>query len=106
MLSPPEIAQLCSGRCADPFAVLGLHRDVDGQAWVRAFLPGATAVTVIGATDARPLGRLIQCHPDGVFDGPVALPGGAGGIGGTGGSTGEPMGHPGGTNMLKVCRVG
>ncbi len=21
-------------------------------------------------------------------------------------TTGEPMGHPGGTNMLKVCRVG
>ncbi len=83
MLSTPEIAQLCSGRCADPFAVLGLHRDVDGQAWVRAFLPGATAVTVIGASDARPLGTLIQCHPDGVFDGPVALPAGAGGTEGT-----------------------
>jgi 1,4-alpha-glucan branching enzyme len=75
MLSPPEIAQLCSGRCADPFAVLGLHIDADGQAWVRAFLPGASAVTVIGAADARPLGTLIRRHLEGVFEGPVALVG-------------------------------
>ena len=83
MLSPSEITRLCNGRCADPFAVLGLHRGSDGQAWVRAFLPGASAVTVIGATDDRPLGTLIPRHPDGVFEGPVALAGSTGGASGT-----------------------
>ena len=73
MLSPHAIDQLRSGRCADPFAVLGLHRDADGQAWVRCLLPGAQAVAVIGAADARALGRLHRTHADGVFEGPVAL---------------------------------
>ncbi len=79
MLSTPEIDQLRSGRCGDPFALLGLHSDAAGQAWVRAWLPGATAVAVIGVHDARPLGSLIRLHPDGVFEGPVALPGTASG---------------------------
>ena len=73
MLSTSEIDQLRSGRSADPFALLGLHRDAGGQAWVRAWLPGAHAVRVIGAADARVLGSLLQRHADGVFEGPVAL---------------------------------
>ena len=73
MLNPHAIDQLRSGRCGDPFALLGLHRDADGQAWVRALLPGATAVVVIGAVDARRLGTLLPVHADGVFEGPVAL---------------------------------
>ena len=73
MLSTHDIDQLRSGRCADPFALLGLHRDADGQAWVRAWLPRAAAVAVIDASDARPLGTLLPLHPDGVFEGPVAL---------------------------------
>ena len=78
MLSPHDIDQLRSGRCADPFAVLGLHRDVDGQAWVRCCLPGARTVAVIGAADARLLGPLQCSHADGVFEGPVVLADGAG----------------------------
>ena len=73
MLSVHDINQLRSGRCGDPFALLGLHRDQGGQAWVRAMLPGATAVVVIGALDARRLGTLLPVHADGVFEGPVAL---------------------------------
>ena len=73
MLSAHDINQLRSGRCGDPFALLGLHRDQGGQAWVRAMLPGATAVVVIGALDARRLGTLLSVHADGVFEGPVAL---------------------------------
>ena len=79
MLSTPEIDQLRSGRCGDPFALLGLHRDAGGQAWVRAWLPGAMAVSVIGASDARPLGTLMPIHADGVFEGPVVLAGTASG---------------------------
>ena len=77
MLSPQAIDQLRSGRCADPFAWLGLHRDASGQAWVRCWLPGARAVAVIGAADARLLGPLHITHADGVFEGPVALADGA-----------------------------
>ena len=46
MLSPSDIDLIRLGRHGDPFAVLGPHRDATGQAWVRAFLPGATAVAV------------------------------------------------------------
>ena len=73
MLNRQDTDLIRSGRCADPFALLGLHRDAGGQAWVRAFLPGASAVTVLGAADGRVLGTLLLCHADGVFDGPVAL---------------------------------
>jgi 1,4-alpha-glucan branching enzyme len=73
MLSPSDIDLIRQGRHGDPFAVLGPHRDATGQAWVRAFLPGASAVTVIGADDARVLGTLLPLHADGVWEGPVAL---------------------------------
>ena len=74
MLSPADVDLIRLGRHGDPFAVLGPHRDDDGQAWVRAFLPGADSVTVLGATDNRLLGELLLRHGDGVFEGPVALP--------------------------------
>ncbi len=73
MLSSNDIDLIRHGRCGDPFALLGLHRDADGQAWVRAFLPGADKVAVLGATDGRGLGTLLRCHADGLFEGPVAL---------------------------------
>ena len=73
MLSNQNIALIRSGRSGDPFALLGLHRDEQGQAWVRAFLPGASEVTVIGDADARSLGTLRCRHADGVYEGPVAL---------------------------------
>ncbi len=77
MLSPQDIELIRLGRHGDPFAVLGPHRDATGQTWVRAFLPGATAVAVIGATDARVLGTLLAVHAAGVWDGPVALSAGS-----------------------------
>ena len=77
MLNPSDIDLIRLGRHGDPFAVLGLHRDATGQAWVRACLPGATAVAVIGAVDARLLGTLLMVHADGVWDGPVTLAAGA-----------------------------
>jgi len=74
MLSTHDTDLIRQGRHGDPFAVLGPHRDADGQAWVRAMLPTALSVTVLGASDDRQLGELMALHPDGVFDGPVALP--------------------------------
>ncbi len=73
MLSNEDIDLIRNGRCGDPFALLGLHRDAQDQAWVRVFLPGASAVTVIAAADARQLGTLMRRHADGVYEGPVAL---------------------------------
>ncbi len=74
MLSPQDIDRLRQGRHGDTFAVLGCHRDVGGQAWVRVFLPGAASVQVVGTPVARPLGALVAVHADGVWEGPVALP--------------------------------
>ena len=73
MLSRQNIDLIRQGRHGNPFAVLGPHRDASGQAWVRAFLPGARAVAVIGAADARLLGQLLATHADGVWEGPVTL---------------------------------
>ncbi|MDO9283720.1 MAG: 1,4-alpha-glucan branching enzyme, partial [Aquabacterium sp.] len=77
MLSPQDIDLIRQGRHGDPFAVLGLHHDAKGQAWVRAFLPGALAVAVIGAAGAKPWGKLLQRHADGLWEGPVKPPAGA-----------------------------
>ena len=77
MLSQNDIDALRSGHCGDPFALLGPHRDASGQAWVCCLQPGAQAVAVVGAADARVLGALHSRHADGVFEGPVALADGA-----------------------------
>ena len=80
MLSQPDIDLIRQGRHGDPFAVLGLHLDAKGQAWVRAFLPGAQAVAVIGATatnGTKSWGKLQQRHADGLWEGPVEPPAGA-----------------------------
>ena len=62
-----RIAQLARGRCADPFGVLGCHRDHDSVT-VRFFWPAARRVTIIdrNGTELAPMQRL---HPDGVFAG-------------------------------------
>jgi 1,4-alpha-glucan branching enzyme len=45
-LDPAAIAALCEGRHGDPFAVLGPHGAFGARGAVRAFLPGASAVTL------------------------------------------------------------
>ena len=71
MLSPQDTDLICRGRHGDPFAVLGPHRGANGQTWVRAFLPGARAVVLVGAADSLALGTLEQTHADGVWEGMV-----------------------------------
>ena len=72
MLSAHDVQQLCEGRHADPFSVLGLHDRADGSAWLAVFLPGATAVQAVTA-DGQPLAGLQRRDAAGLFEG--ALPG-------------------------------
>ena len=71
MLNATDIKLICQGRHGDPFAVLGPHRDPADQVWVSAFLPGAVAVALVGASDARPLGQLDKVHADGLWHGAI-----------------------------------
>ncbi|WP_341248557.1 1,4-alpha-glucan branching protein GlgB [Cupriavidus pauculus] len=66
-LPGPVIDALREGRLADPFGVLGPHRDEHGMT-VRAVVPGAAAMQL---TDAHGdfLADMVQLHPDGVFAG-------------------------------------
>ncbi|WP_137924774.1 1,4-alpha-glucan branching protein GlgB [Cupriavidus sp. 2SB] len=70
-LPTPVIDALREGRLADPFGVLGPHRDEHGIV-VRAIVPGAEALQL---TDARgeAVGDMLRLHADGVFAG--RLPG-------------------------------
>jgi 1,4-alpha-glucan branching enzyme len=67
---PAVVEALASGRCADPFAVLGPHGSPAGPI-VRAFLPGARAVSVLARADQRSLGDL-AVEGAGLFSGLVA----------------------------------
>ncbi|MCA3236511.1 MAG: 1,4-alpha-glucan branching enzyme, partial [Cupriavidus sp.] len=70
-LPGPVIDALREARLADPFGVLGPHRDEHG-AVVRAIVPGAAAIQLIRA-DGEFLADMVQLHVDGVFAG--RLPG-------------------------------
>ncbi|WP_210730465.1 1,4-alpha-glucan branching protein GlgB [Roseicyclus persicicus] len=66
---PGEIAAaILSGRCTDPFAVLGPHR-IGGARWVVAFDPGAAAMAALVGGETVALSPM----PDapGLFAGPV-----------------------------------
>ena len=64
-----EIVALVEGRHGDPFALLGPHGPE-----LRAFVPGADAVSVIGA-DGKPAAELERVHPAGFFAGPANVAG-------------------------------
>ena len=44
MIDDATVALVRSAAHGDPFSVLGLHADGEGQTWLRAFLPGAASV--------------------------------------------------------------
>ena len=71
MLADVDIELIRTARHRDPFAVLGPHADGDGRMWLRAFLPGAVDVDVLGADGDAVRGRLAQRHADGFFEGPL-----------------------------------
>ena len=62
---------LAAGRHGDPFAVLGRHVTERGTL-VRAFLPGARAVAAVTEAGIHPLA---PTGPEGMFEGPVGVPG-------------------------------
>src|SRR5688572_15413535 len=62
---------LAAGRHRAPFDVLGPHDGPAGRI-VRAFLPGASSVEVLGRRDGRSLGRLAPGLVPGLFEGPVS----------------------------------
>ncbi len=66
-LDPAAVAALVEARHGDPFAVLGPHAHPDGLV-VRALLPGADAVELLGGEGAV-LARLERRHLDGLFEG-------------------------------------
>ncbi len=68
MLADADIAALAAARHADPFAVLGLHKDAAGDWWLRAMLPGAVQVVAVAATTSLVLAPLNTRHSDGFFE--------------------------------------
>ncbi|MBS7813371.1 1,4-alpha-glucan branching protein GlgB [Roseococcus pinisoli] len=66
-LHPEAIWSLIDGRHGDPFAILGPHMTEAGPI-VRAFLPGASAVTLLSGRNAVPMTRI---HPAGLFTGGI-----------------------------------
>jgi 1,4-alpha-glucan branching enzyme len=72
-LSASAIHTLVTGTHGDPFALLGPHREADGQVSVRAFLPGARAVAVIPEAEPNAAHDLHALHAAGLWAGPCAL---------------------------------
>jgi 1,4-alpha-glucan branching enzyme len=69
-LDHPRAQALADAILGDPFAVLGPHKTPEG--WlVRAFLPAATCVQVVGRPDGEVLGTLDRGATDGLFEGLV-----------------------------------
>ena len=68
MLAPEDIEGICCGTHADPFAVLGPHKDAKGATWLRAFLPGAQAASAVDAKGSV-LATLVLQQPAGLFVG-------------------------------------
>jgi 1,4-alpha-glucan branching enzyme len=69
MLNDDDLDALLGAHHLDPFAVLGMHTGADGTLWVRALLPGATAVTLHDTRTGKRVGALAQRHAGGVFEG-------------------------------------
>lgn len=70
-LPAPVLESLLAGRLADPFGVLGPHRDEHGVL-IRALLPGASAAFLTDA-DGNSIVEMTRLHDAGVFAG--RLPG-------------------------------
>jgi 1,4-alpha-glucan branching enzyme len=68
MMPQADALALLGARHADPFAVLGLHADVQGKLWLRALLPGAQQVSAVDPVTGKTLVTLALRHPDGLFE--------------------------------------
>jgi 1,4-alpha-glucan branching enzyme len=68
MLDAADVAALVAARHADPFGVLGPHRDASGNWWLRAMLPGAAEVLAVDARDGSPIASLALRDDAGLFE--------------------------------------
>ena len=68
MLLVHDIDKIRTASHGDPFSVLGVHEDAQHRFWLRAFLPGATQLTVLDARSGESLGVMDPRHPDGFFE--------------------------------------
>jgi len=69
--SPADVAAIREGRHSDPFAVLGPHRNEDGNCALRVFLPGAALVTAVSPECGAPFDELRLRDPEGFFEGVI-----------------------------------
>ncbi len=72
-LSKAVTQAIVSGQHVDPFAVLGPHANRNGTAVVRAFIPGAQAVSIASARNAEPQ-PLRRVHADGIWEAKIPGP--------------------------------
>jgi 1,4-alpha-glucan branching enzyme len=69
------IETIVDGSLVDPFSVLGIHPgNTLSQKVIRAFLPGAEAVELLGSDSQTLLGELTRVHAGGLFEGCVNYP--------------------------------
>jgi 1,4-alpha-glucan branching enzyme len=64
---PDELTALAEGHHGNPFSLLGPHRDADGRMVVRAFLPGATGLSIVSRETGARLSVAQLIHPAGLF---------------------------------------
>jgi 1,4-alpha-glucan branching enzyme len=68
VLAEADVQALVEARHSDPFAALGLHADDQGALWVRAMLPGATAVGMHEAAHGLRVAALSRRHVAGLWE--------------------------------------
>jgi 1,4-alpha-glucan branching enzyme len=68
MLHDDDLNALLGARHSDPFSVLGMHSDSDGDLWVRALLPGATEVALHDTRTGKRVAALVERDGSGLFE--------------------------------------
>ncbi|MYM63325.1 1,4-alpha-glucan branching protein GlgB [Pseudomaricurvus sp. HS19] len=72
-LAQHTIDAIVGGTCCDYFSLFGIHATGSPEVKViRAFLPGAVQVDIVGAADDEPLASAARLHDDGLFEAFVA----------------------------------
>ncbi|MEK8031587.1 1,4-alpha-glucan branching protein GlgB [Ideonella sp. DXS29W] len=71
MLGDSHVQALLAARHPDPFSVLGLHPEEDGQMWLRVVWPSVAAIDVLDAKTGKKLVGLNHRDPDGFFEAPI-----------------------------------
>lgn len=64
--NPADLIAL--GDHPDPFGYLGRHKEENGQAVLRCFMPGAARVEVLEGSKGGPLAEMARIHDGGVFE--------------------------------------